>query len=65
MKKSRKKWGSNKMETQPTNMRSMMPEGATYGDSHWNKQRELNSGMSIISQEPDEFTNTLKGLGGN
>ena len=53
------------METQPTNMRSMMPEGATYGDSHWNKQRELNSGMSIISQEPDEFTNTLKGLGGN
>lgn len=36
----------------------------SYGDEKWNKQRELNSGMSIVPQAPDQLTNKLSNVFG-
>ena len=38
---------------------------SSYGDAKWSKERELNTGMSISPQSPDELTNKLRSLGGN
>lgn len=36
-----------------------------FGANKWSKERELNSGMSIENQAPDELTRKYRSLGGN
>lgn len=36
-----------------------------YGSEKFSKEKELNSSMSIKNNSPDEYTNTIKNIGGN
>lgn len=50
------------MEENTNQMHEMMSD--SFGDNKFDKSMELNDSMSISGQAPDEYTKTIKNLGG-